>query len=80
MFFDNDNYVFKLKYLGNEVIDRFDNSIINKSLVVNFSVRQKINDNINLSFGIKNLTNYKNTEYLPNIYGREFLLKLNFKL
>ena len=21
MFFDNDNYVFKLKYLGNEVID-----------------------------------------------------------
>ena len=82
-------YFLKLRYRdrfglfdtnGNEVIDRFDNSIINKSLVVNFSVRQKINDNINLSFGIKNLTNYKNTEYLPNIYGREFLLKLNFKL
>ena len=82
-------YFLKLRYRdrfglfdtnGNEVIDRFDNSIINKSLVVNFSVRQKINDNIDLSFGIKNLTNYKNTEYLPNIYGREFLLKLNFKL
>ena len=81
-------YFLKLRYRdkfglfdtnGNEVIDSYDSSIINKSLIVNFSVRQKINDNIDLSFGINNLSNYKNTEYLPNIYGREFLLKLNFK-
>ena len=64
---------------GNDIIDQFDDALIKDLLLINFTYIQKIKDKLNMTLGIKNIGDYKNQKLLTNIFGREYLLKLDYK-
>lgn len=57
---------------GNEWAER--NTIINASVAKNFSSRYR------LQFGVNNITNYQNAQFLPSNPGMTFYTQLNIKL
>ena len=84
----HEKYFLSLKYRdkfglydtnGNDIIDQFDDALIKDLLLINFTYIQKIKDKLNMTLGIKNIGDYKNHKLLTNIFGREYLLKLDYK-
>ena len=65
---------------GNNIIDRFDSSIVPQSTIINFSYKYNIFKKLEMQLTVKNAANFRNVDLVPNIYGREFYARLNYSL
>jgi len=65
---------------GNELIDNYDLSIVKPSINFNATYSLKIFKKAMLAITVKNITNYTNTDFLPNISGREYHLKFSYDI
>ena len=65
---------------GNNIIDKFDSSIVPQSTIINFSFKYNVFKKLQMQLTVKNAANFKNVALVPNIYGREFYAKLNYSL
>ena len=65
---------------GNNIIDRFDSSIVPQSTIINFSYKYSIFKKLEMQLTVKNAANFRNVDLVPNIYGREFYARLNYSL
>ena len=65
---------------GNNIIDRFDSSVVPQSTIINFSYKYSIFKKLEMQLTVKNAANFRNVDLVPNIYGREFYARLNYSL
>ena len=65
---------------GNNIIDRFDSSVVPQSTIINFSYKYSIFKKLEMQLTVKNVANFRNVDLVPNIYGREFYARLNYIL
>ena len=65
---------------GNNIIDKFDSSIVPQSAIINISYRYNLLNKIEMQLTVKNVANFRNIELVPNIFGREIYAKINYNL
>ena len=63
---------------GNDFIDDYDSSIIKPHLIFNFTYAKNIFDKVRASVTFKNIFNYINPDYMPNISGRQIFVKFKY--
>ena len=63
---------------GNDFIDDYDSSIIKPHLIFNFTYAKNISDKVRASLTFKNIFNYINPDYMPNISGRQIFVKFKY--
>ncbi len=64
---------------GNDFLDSYD-ELVNSYALFDLSIRQQLKENYSIQLGANNIFGYTHPEYISNISGRIYFIKLNMNL